>query len=297
MIMESQVIHRHIRRIQDARDKQKADIEGQSRVAQVQQKAIESFHAPLIDSFKGSRDKVVTEIAEEILKELSSHISSNQAIALPSEVIEPISEPVQASINSNQQQAQAQSDMTINPDKDIDMEILKELELPTPSALIKQIKSMTHTEQMQQLNRILEFTQKISKQMGGRMHSMLKSSPDYLRLSEQTKGLKLYRDRLRDVAKALLLSGTSRNRDQLGKGAAKRYALTRSRDLLGKGVRSYFASPDEMVDRLETLCGSIDVGNTSHELKNEVMDIIDSLLNLGVIDKDLHRVYYDRWLK
>ena len=57
------------------------------------------------------------------------------------------------------------------------------------------------------------------------------------------------------------------------------------------GGMIYYTSPKELVDRLRLLTGSRRAGNTNIQLRNEVWEIIDKLLSLGLMTKKYHDAY------
>lgn len=60
---------------------------------------------------------------------------------------------------------------------------------------------------------------------------------------------------------------------------------------------SVYASHADMLDRLGNLIDSVDVGNTSVDLKNEIMGIIDLLLKAKKLSKKEHSVIYNEYVK
>ena len=63
---------------------------------------------------------------------------------------------------------------------------------------------------------------------------------------------------------------------------------------LGSGV-VYYNNPDDLINRMELIGGSILAGNNNHSLKNEFTQIAHTLNKIGVIDNnqlnDLFREY------
>ena len=57
------------------------------------------------------------------------------------------------------------------------------------------------------------------------------------------------------------------------------------------GGMIYYTKPKELMDRLRLLTGSRRAGNTSIQIRNEVWEIIDKLLSLGIITKTKHDTY------
>ena len=62
------------------------------------------------------------------------------------------------------------------------------------------------------------------------------------------------------------------------------------------GGAIYFTNPEQMVKRLELLIGSLNAGNSSIQLKNELYDIIDHLLKLKILTKDKHNAFIKKYL-
>lgn len=62
-------------------------------------------------------------------------------------------------------------------------------------------------------------------------------------------------------------------------------------ELFGQGIK-YYKSPDELIERLKLLCASIEAGNRSKEINNEIVEILDNLLNAKCITKaDYKKIY------
>ena len=49
--------------------------------------------------------------------------------------------------------------------------------------------------------------------------------------------------------------------------------------------KQYFSSMDELVDRLSLLLASVEAGNTSIDVKNEISEILDILLSNKCLNK------------
>lgn len=65
---------------------------------------------------------------------------------------------------------------------------------------------------------------------------------------------------------------------------------------MGSGIK-YYKSPNDLVKRLETICASIEAGNHSKRLKNEVYEILDKLLNDKIIHKKDYKKIVDIYIK
>lgn len=64
----------------------------------------------------------------------------------------------------------------------------------------------------------------------------------------------------------------------------------------GSGIKVY-KNHLEMIERLGNLTDSIDVGNTSMDVKNEIMELLDALLKGRKITKKEHKIIYDEYIK
>jgi hypothetical protein len=60
----------------------------------------------------------------------------------------------------------------------------------------------------------------------------------------------------------------------------------------GSGIISYkyYSSCDELIHRLIVLCGSIEGGNNSPVVRNEIVSILEILLNNSCIDVKEHKI-------
>ena len=56
----------------------------------------------------------------------------------------------------------------------------------------------------------------------------------------------------------------------------------------------YYNDPTELLTKLEIIIGSLKSGNTSSELLNNGINIIDELLQIGYIDKKEHKTLYNK---
>lgn len=53
---------------------------------------------------------------------------------------------------------------------------------------------------------------------------------------------------------------------------------------------------DQMIERLGLITASIEAGNDSSQLKNELMDIIDNLMKKEIINRDQHKTIFDKYI-
>ena len=58
----------------------------------------------------------------------------------------------------------------------------------------------------------------------------------------------------------------------------------------------YYKTPDELVKRLQLLISSIEAGNKSVAVKNEIVEILDKLLIEGCINKTEYKNIYHNYI-
>jgi hypothetical protein len=65
----------------------------------------------------------------------------------------------------------------------------------------------------------------------------------------------------------------------------------------GSGIVSYkyYSSCDELIQRLNLLCGNRDAGNNSPIVRNEIVSILDILLENKRINSKEHKKLYNKW--
>ena len=66
--------------------------------------------------------------------------------------------------------------------------------------------------------------------------------------------------------------------------------------LLGSSVIAY-SKPEDLIKRIDILLGAAAAGNTSHTITNDLSMVNDELLKIGAIDQDMHRIFYEKYLK
>jgi len=57
----------------------------------------------------------------------------------------------------------------------------------------------------------------------------------------------------------------------------------------------YYRDPEKLIEKLDVICGSINAGNTSYELKNQGITILDELLRVKRITKRLYEKIYNNY--
>ena len=66
--------------------------------------------------------------------------------------------------------------------------------------------------------------------------------------------------------------------------------------MVGSSV-TYYNDPQNLVERMNILIGSIQAGNNSAVVKNDLSQINDELLRINAIDRSLHERFYQKYLK
>ena len=66
--------------------------------------------------------------------------------------------------------------------------------------------------------------------------------------------------------------------------------------MVGSSV-TYYNDPQNLMERMNILIGSIQAGNNSPLIKNDLSQINDELLRINAIDQSLHERFYQKYLK
>jgi len=108
--------------------------------------------------------------------------------------------------------------------------------------------------------------------------------------------MRAYKDRIKDLLKALPLAGRGTT-PVVGGGKVKKIVKYPSSKIFSNNLiqYKYYSSPDELINRLELLCAERDIGNDSIEVRNEIMSILDILLKSKIIDKAYHKDMFRKW--
>ena len=133
------------------------------------------------------------------------------------------------------------------------------------------------------------------RRWGGRIGNIQdKNSEAYKQLRHKIDGMRTYKDRIKDILKALPLACRGGKAVPKGRIFSKnsRIAESRMQNLI---QYKYYSSPDELINRLELLCAERDIGNDSIEVLNEIMSILDILLKNKIIDKVDHEEMFSKW--
>jgi hypothetical protein len=60
-------------------------------------------------------------------------------------------------------------------------------------------------------------------------------------------------------------------------------------------IRGCPCNPNEMLDDLELICGSLESGNNNEDMINEGISIIDELLKMKQINPEVHEQIYNKY--
>jgi hypothetical protein len=107
-----------------------------------------------------------------------------------------------------------------------------------------------------------------------------KGSEEYKQLNRKIKGLRAYKDRIKQIPEALRL--------QKGEGLKSNVSKSTVQYV-------YYNSSDDLFKRLELLCAERDIGNDSIEVRNEISSILDELLKQDEINPKEHKLLYNKW--
>ena len=55
----------------------------------------------------------------------------------------------------------------------------------------------------------------------------------------------------------------------------------------------YYNNPEKLIKKPDTICGSIDAGNSTNQIRNQGVTILDELLKLKIIAKHMHGNIYN----
>ncbi len=103
-------------------------------------------------------------------------------------------------------------------------------------------------------------------------------SEEYKILRRKIDGLWAYKERIKQIPEALKL--------QKGEGFKAK----------SKKIQFvYFNNTDDLIKRLELLCGERDIGNGSVEVRNEVVSVLDLLLKQKAITSRENNKLYSKW--
>jgi hypothetical protein len=150
------------------------------------------------------------------------------------------------------------------PDEGIDEEIVKKLyRFNMPSEIVKD-ESLYEPNH----NRVVRILRSLGGQKRGKY-----ADPE---IDKWIKALSFYNERIKLIKEGL---------DQ------------QSKVQTGSGIINYryYSSCDELIQRLNLLCGITEAGNNSSEVRNEIVSILDILLKNRNINSKEHKKLYNKW--
>jgi hypothetical protein len=277
-------LHKTIAQIIKARQIQKAKVDLNVMKEELTQEELKKFHKPMIEKLTSLADskKSLLPIEDRIPSptpiespsttlipiEHSSKESSKESLKSPKESYkESLKSPKESSIESYKESLKSLETSfkkTYYPDKDIDEEIVKKkYGFNMPSEIVNDVSlyKPNHVRVVQKL-----------KSLGGQK----KSKYAELDIDEHIKALSFYNERIKFIKEGL---------DQ------------QSKLQTGSGIVSYknYSNCDELIQRLNLLCGNRDAGNNSPEVRNEIVSILDILLKNKSINSNQHKKLYNKW--
>ena len=75
-----------------------------------------------------------------------------------------------------------------------------------------------------------------------------------------------------------------------------KYSLINPKSVNTEQIIKIFKDPNDLIDRMGVLVGEIEAGNNSVLVHNELMNILDVLLQKGIIDKKMHKSIFKQYL-
>ena len=258
-------LHKTIETIMKARQVQKAKVDTNVMKEELTQEEIKKFHKPVVDQLTNIVD------SKKYLVPIEDSTSSALPIESPSTTLIPIehtsketSKHSKVDLKESLQNLETTLKNVFYPDEGIDEEIVKVLyRYNMPSEIVKDenLYEINYNRVVQQL-----------KSLGGQKKSKY-ADPE---IDKHIKALSFYNERIKFIKKGL---------DQ------------QSKIQKGTGIVSYkyYSSCDELIQRLNLLCGNRDAGNNSREVRNEIVSILDILLKNQYINSKQHKILYNKW--
>ena len=288
-------LHKTIDAIVEAREIQKAKVDANLLTEELSQEELEKFHKPMVKLIQEKSGELAN-IARRTDIAIEGPPSGPLPIAGPQEQIEypttsdskeSFMTPKESSMTPEEssKESSKESSMTpkesskrsskrsskksplnvFYPDKGINEHIVKnKYGFNMPSEIVED-------PTLCKSNRVRVLTK--LKSLGGQKNS-INPKP---KIDEEIKALSTYNERLKLIQKGL--DQQSQSPSQTGKGITYKY----------------YSSCDELIERLNLLCGSKDAGNNSSEVRNEIVSILDILLNHGLIKPQEHNSLYTKW--
>jgi hypothetical protein len=272
-------LHKIIDKIVKAKQIQKAKVDLNVMKEELTQEELKKFHKPMIEQLTSLAD--TTNKNTKSLLPIESPLSTPIPIERPSTTLIPIEHTSKESFKSPKESFKSPKESfkesfkeslqnlettlkLFYPDEGIDEEIVKKLyRFNMPSEIVKD-------ESLYDSNH--DKVVRILRSLGGQKRSKY-AEPE---IDKWITALSFYNERIKLIKKGL---------DQ------------QSKTQTGSGIVSYkyYSSCDELIQRLNLLCGNRDVGNNSPEVRNEIVSILDILLKNKRINSKEHKKLYNKW--
>ena len=253
-------LHETIDTIVKARKVQKAQIDSNIMKEQLTEEELEKFHKPITELLSQERP-IAIENPRNILAIEGNMETEKETKAIEEDSFHDSSISVKADISKRPIKSATEPLKVFYPDEGINKEIVKDIyRFNMPSEILE-----NHILYEQNYNRVVSTLKSLGAQKKGKY-----SDPE---IDNYIKALSTYNERIKLIKKAL------DQQSQTGTGITYKY----------------YSTCDELIERLNLLCGSKDAGNNSSVIRNEIVSILDILLNKGVIDKNTHKLFYNKW--
>ena len=174
-------------------------------------------------------------------------------------------------------------------DEDMDNEILDDLGLQNYDSVEKVInqQEMTQRKNKKYLNKIVNDAKFKRNQLKGRKSSVSKQFNSGL-ISEAVKQQEYKRiDNARVTLNAYIKHYENKIETMKGSGMKKQKG----------GNVIFFNKPKELIKKLDLIIGEISAGNTSIDMRNMGVSILDTLLKMSTINRSQHGKLYKQYFK
>lgn len=245
--------------IAKARKIQKARVDSNIMREELSQEEIEKFHKPLTDLVEEKSKELMETLEENTTRiPIESSVREQKSIEAPLPSIKELPSTSKESSKSLKETLKV-----FYPDEGIDKEIVKVLHrFKMPSEILED-RSLFE----ENYNRVVKTLKSLGGQKKGKLADPL--------IGDYIKALSAYNERIKLIKEAL----DQNEQSQTGTGITYKY----------------YTSCDELIEKLNLLCGSKDANNNSPEIRNEIVSILDILLNKGMIDANSHKLLYNKW--
>ena len=280
-------LHKTIDSIVKARQTQKARVDLNVMKEELTQEELKKFNKPMVDKLTSIANK--SNRKQTTILPIEDSLSSPIPISGPSSRLIPIEHTSKEFIKSVKESSKSAKESSkestespkvvlkeslqnlettfknvFYPDQGIDEEIVKKFyRFDMPSEILKDESLFEQNN-----NRVVQQLKSLGGQKRGKY-----ADPE---IDVHIKALSYYNERIKLIKNALDQQSTVQT---------------------GSGIVSYkyYSSCDELIQRLNILCGSREAGNNSPEIRNEIVDILDILLNNNYIKAKQHKKLYSKW--